>query len=123
MHKYSVVVLMLSIVIYSLLSPILSTYRDSYQLLLNTIILHRHMLKSQHKTYLMNMISSPNNKKPLWKYIKAQRQEHTGISIRPSSIMLEILPKCFWEFSLLCLDFFLLCSIMLTVITPVSCAY
>ena len=26
------------------------------------------------------MISSPNNKKPLWHYIKAQRQEHTGIS-------------------------------------------
>ena len=40
----------------------------------------KHMLKSQHKNYLMDMISSPNNKKPLWHYIKAQRQEHTGIS-------------------------------------------
>ena len=27
----------------------------------------------------MDMISSPNNKKLLWHYIKAQRQEHTGI--------------------------------------------
>ena len=44
------------------------------------------MLKSQHKTYLMNMISFPNNKKPLWKYIKAQRQEHTGISTLKDSI-------------------------------------
>ena len=40
----------------------------------------KHMLKSHHKTYLMDMISSPNDKKSLWRYIKAQRQEHTGIS-------------------------------------------
>ena len=40
----------------------------------------KHMLKSQHKNYLMDMISFPNNKKPLWHYIKVQRQEHTGIS-------------------------------------------
>ena len=26
------------------------------------------------------MISSPDNKKPLWRYIKAKRQDHTGIS-------------------------------------------
>ena len=38
------------------------------------------MLKSQHKPYLMNMISSPSNKKPLWHYIKSRRQEHIGIS-------------------------------------------
>ena len=31
----------------------------------------KHMLKSHHKTYLMDMISYPNNKKPLWHYIKA----------------------------------------------------
>ena len=38
------------------------------------------MLKSQHKIYLIDMISSPNNKKPLWHCIKAQRQEHTSVS-------------------------------------------
>ena len=26
------------------------------------------------------MISSPDNKKPLWQYIKAKRQDHAGIS-------------------------------------------
>ena len=37
------------------------------------------MLKPHHKTYLMNMISSPsNNNKPLWHYIKSQRKEHTA---------------------------------------------
>ena len=40
---------------------------------------HVHMLKSHHKDYLLDMISSPNNKKPLWCYMKAQRQEHTDI--------------------------------------------
>ena len=37
-------------------------------------------LKYQHKTYLTDMISSPDNKKPLWRYIKNKRQDHTGIS-------------------------------------------
>ena len=39
-----------------------------------------HKLKYQHKTYLTDMISSPDNKKPLWRYIKAKQQDHTGIS-------------------------------------------
>ena len=38
------------------------------------------MLKYQHKTYLTYMISSSDNKKPLWQYIRAKRQDHTGIS-------------------------------------------
>ena len=32
-----------------------------------------HMLKSHHKTYLMDMISSPNKKKPLWHYTPKTR--------------------------------------------------
>ena len=32
-----------------------------------------HKLKYQHKTYLTDIISSPDNKKPLWRYIKAKR--------------------------------------------------
>ena len=36
-------------------------------------------LKYQHKTYLTDMISSPDNKKPLWRYIKTKRKDHTGI--------------------------------------------
>ena len=43
------------------------------------------MLKSHHKTYLMDMISSPNKKKPLWHYIKAHRQEHTDIGTLKTS--------------------------------------
>jgi len=39
-----------------------------------------HKLKYQHKTYLAGMISFPDNKKPLWRYIKAKWQDHTGIS-------------------------------------------
>ena len=45
----------------------------------------KHMLKSHHKDYLLDMISSPNNKKPLQQYIKAQRQEHTGIDTLKAS--------------------------------------
>ena len=44
------------------------------------------MLKFQHKTDLIDMISSPNNKIPLWRYIKAQRQEHAGISVLKAPI-------------------------------------
>ena len=44
----------------------------------------KYMLKSHHKTYLMDMISS-SNKKPLWHYIKAQRQEHIGMGIPKAS--------------------------------------
>jgi len=40
-----------------------------------------HKLMYQHKTYLADMISYPDNKKPLWWHIKAKRQDHTDISI------------------------------------------
>ena len=47
--------------------------------------------------------------------------------LRPESIMLENLPKIllgiYQKFPILCLDSFLLCSIMLTVITAVSYVY
>ena len=46
----------------------------------------KHMLKFQHKTYLTDMIFSPNNKKHLWRYTKAQRQQHTGISVLKAPI-------------------------------------
>lgn len=39
-----------------------------------------HKLKYQHKTYLIDIISSPENKKSLWQYIKAKCQDHTDIS-------------------------------------------
>ena len=49
------------------------------------------------------------------------------VACRPESIMLENLPKILLgisqKFPLLCLDSFLLCSIMLTVITAVSYVY
>ena len=32
------------------------------------------------------MISSPDNKKSLWQYIKAKRQDHTGISTLKSPV-------------------------------------
>ena len=53
----------------------------------------KDMLKSQHKTYLMNMISSPSNEKPLWHYIKSQRQEHTGISTLKDSASVHVINR------------------------------
>ena len=35
---------------------------------------------------MTDTIFSPNNKRPLWHYIKAQRQEHTGISVLKAPI-------------------------------------
>jgi len=39
-----------------------------------------HKLKQQHKTYISNMISTSNNKKSLWHYLKTRRQGNCGIS-------------------------------------------
>ena len=36
--------------------------------------------KHRHKIYLNNIITSSNSRKPLWRYIKARRQEKMGIS-------------------------------------------
>ena len=40
-----------------------------------------HMLKLQHKSYIANIISSSNDKKPFWRYIKTKRQDKVGINI------------------------------------------
>lgn len=38
-----------------------------------------HELKYQHKSYVTNLISSSNNKKSLWHYLKTQKQDSNGI--------------------------------------------
>ena len=40
----------------------------------------RNQLRDLHKNHLTKVISSENNKKPLWHYIKSKRQDHTGVS-------------------------------------------
>ena len=40
-----------------------------------------YMLKLQHKSYIANIISSSNDKKPFWRYIKSKRQDKVGINI------------------------------------------
>ena len=40
----------------------------------------RNQLRDLHKNHLTKVISSVNNKKPLWHYIKSKRQDHTGVS-------------------------------------------
>ena len=44
-------------------------------------------LKHQHKSYVTNLISSTNNKKSLWHYLKGRKQENNGIGalIHPQS--------------------------------------
>ncbi|XP_065886047.1 uncharacterized protein [Dysidea avara] len=39
-----------------------------------------HKLKHQHKSYVTNLISASNNKKPLWHYLKTRKQGNCGIS-------------------------------------------
>ena len=38
------------------------------------------MLKHKHRAYITNIISSSNNNKLFWKYIKAKKQDNTGIT-------------------------------------------
>ena len=38
-----------------------------------------HKLKYQHKSYVTNLISSSNNKKSLWHYLKTRKQDSNGI--------------------------------------------
>ena len=40
----------------------------------------RNQLRDLHKNNLTKVVSSENNKKPLWHYIKSKRQDHTGVS-------------------------------------------
>jgi len=39
-----------------------------------------HKLKHQHKSYITNLISAPNNRKPLWHYLINCKQGNYGIS-------------------------------------------
>ena len=39
-----------------------------------------HKLKYQHKSYVTNLISSSNNKKSLWHYLKNRKQDGTLIN-------------------------------------------
>ena len=43
------------------------------------------MLKSQHKSYITNIMSSTNDKKPFWQYIKTNRQENVGVNTLKSN--------------------------------------
>ena len=43
------------------------------------------MLKSQHKSYITNIMSSTNDKKPFWQYIKTKRQENVGVNTLKST--------------------------------------
>ena len=43
------------------------------------------MLKSQHKSYITNIMSSTNDKKPFWQYIKPKRQENVGVNTLKST--------------------------------------
>ena len=38
------------------------------------------MLKSQHISYITNIMSSTNDKKPFWQYIKTKKQENVGVN-------------------------------------------
>jgi len=46
-----------------------------------------YKLKQQHKSYISNMISESNNKKPLWYYLKTRRQHAYIISGHGSTII------------------------------------
>ena len=43
------------------------------------------VLKSQHKSYITNIMSSTNDKKPFWQYIKTKRQENVGVNTLKST--------------------------------------
>ena len=43
------------------------------------------MLKFQHRSYITNIISSANDKKPFWQYIKTKKQENVGINTLKSA--------------------------------------
>ena len=40
----------------------------------------RQMLKYKHRAYITNIISSSNDNKLFWRYIKAKQQDTTGIT-------------------------------------------
>ena len=43
------------------------------------------MLKFQHRSYITNIISSANDKKPFWQYIKTKKQENVDINTLKSA--------------------------------------
>jgi len=39
----------------------------------------KNLTRHQHKTYLSNILSNSNNRKPFWRYLKSRKQDNIGI--------------------------------------------
>jgi len=50
--------------------------RSEYKVLQHKV---RHMLKHNHRAYITNIMSSSKNSKLFWQYMKAKKQDSTGI--------------------------------------------